>query len=181
MKLLIIFGPPAVGKATIGSIIEGQTDYTLFHNHMVTDGIMHIFGKTSESESRLSRLIRSEIIEEAAKMHMNLIFTYVWNFNRSGGKENIDRYKSLYEKYGGTVQFVELYAPLQERVRRADSQERWQRKFHSATGEEVEALEKEWSYTSPTPFYYPDIYTRLDAMKPAEEVAAEIIMLLNAE
>ncbi|MBP9667747.1 hypothetical protein KBD87_02990 [Candidatus Saccharibacteria bacterium] len=181
MKLLIIFGPPAVGKATVGNLVEKMTDFTLFHNHMVTDGIMHIFGKDSESESKLSREIRSAIIGEAAATGKNLIFTYVWNFNTPRGKRNIDHYKQLYEQHGGTVQFIELCAPLEERVQRADTKERWQRKYHTADGNEVRALERGRSFISPDPFYYPDIYTRIDAVGTAQETADAIVQLLNEQ
>ena len=34
MKLVIIIGPPAVGKMTIGQALEKITDLKLFHNHM---------------------------------------------------------------------------------------------------------------------------------------------------
>lgn len=66
MKLIIIFGPPAVGKTTVGKILEQKTDFKLFHNHMVMDGVMHLFGVGSPSEDKLSRLIRENIIKEAA-------------------------------------------------------------------------------------------------------------------
>jgi len=90
MKLLILFGPPAVGKTTIGKLIERATDFKLFHNHMVMDGIMHIFGVGTPSEDRLSKMVRTNIIEEAASQGTNLIFTYVWNFGKEKGKVNID-------------------------------------------------------------------------------------------
>lgn len=61
MKLLILFGPPAVGKTTIGKLIESTTDFKLFHNHMVMDGIMHIFGVGTPSEDRLSKIVRTEL------------------------------------------------------------------------------------------------------------------------
>lgn len=178
MKLLIIFGPPAVGKATIASLIEERTDYKLFHNHMVTDGIMHIFGKESSIESRLSKRARTMVIEAAAKANINLIFTYVWDFSKPRGKHNVDHYKNLYEKHGGAVQFIELYAPLEERIQRADSEERWRRKYHTATGKEVEKLEEGRSFISPTPFYYPDLYTRVDATGDPTRVAARILELM---
>ncbi len=179
MKLIILFGPPAVGKATVGDRIEKLTDFRMFHNHMATDGIMHIFGKNSESESRLSREVRSLIIEEAAKTNKNLIFTYVWNFANPRGKNNIDHYKQLYEQRGGSVHFVELFAPLEERVRRADSTERWQRKYHSADGKEVRELEHTRYFISPKPFYYPEHYHELDTTnQSADETAAEIVRLL---
>lgn len=102
MKLLILFGSPAVGKTTIGKLIESATDFKLFHNHMVMDGIMHIFGVGTPAEDKLSKIVRTNIIEEAAENNINLIFTYVWNFDKEKGKINIDTYKKVYESHGGS-------------------------------------------------------------------------------
>jgi len=58
MKLIILFGPPAVGKITVGQAIEARTKFKLFHNHMITDAVMHIFGVGSIVEDQLSLEIR---------------------------------------------------------------------------------------------------------------------------
>src|SRR5688500_8223965 len=107
MNLLILFGPPAVGKLTVGKLLERQTGFTLFHNHAIMDDIMHIFGRGTPSEDRLSRVIRENVIQEAAEAQIDLIFTYVWNFSKDKGKQNIDSYKQHYESRGGKVYFVE--------------------------------------------------------------------------
>ena len=121
MKLLIIFGAPAVGKATVGKLIASQTDFKLFHNHMIMDGVMDLFGVGTLSENRLSKLIRTAVIEEAASSGIDLIFTYVWNFGSERGKDNISIYKDIYESRGGEVFFIELTASLLTRVERADT------------------------------------------------------------
>lgn len=178
MKLLILFGPPAVGKTTVGQIVEQQTDFKLFHNHMVMDGVIHLFEHNSPAEERLSRLIRGSIIEEAAKSGIDLVFTYVWNFSRDKGRQNIDAYKLMYEEHGGTVQFVELVASDDERVARAGHPDRFKYKTHTATAEEV-ATKDSSIFTSPSPFFYPEAYTQIDTTgKTAEQVAREVIELL---
>lgn len=174
MRLLILFGPPAVGKMTIGNLIEEQTDFKLFHNHMIMDGVMHIFGRNTPAEDRLSREFRSRVIEEAAVSDIDLIFTYVWNFSRDQGKRNIDLYKQLYESHGGNVYFVELTAPLDIRSVRAASPERHRVKAHAPTAADV-ASEDTTKFLSPSPFYYPDIYLQVDAAhKTPAEITAEI-------
>lgn len=60
MKFIIIFGPQAVGKMTVGQELERITDLKLFHNHMTIDLLHPYFGFSSETW-RLSDLIRSEI------------------------------------------------------------------------------------------------------------------------
>lgn len=37
MSLVIIFGPQAVGKMTVGHALEDITDLKLFHNHMTIE------------------------------------------------------------------------------------------------------------------------------------------------
>lgn len=180
MKLLVLFGPPSVGKATIGRLVESKTDFKLFHNHMVMDGIMHIFGVGTPSEDRLSKLVRTQIIEEAAKAGINLIFTYVWNFDREKGKVNIDTYKDIYEKNGGDVLFIELAAPLSVRVKRASHPDRKRLKAHAPDAKRVEQLETTLNFNSPSPFFYPDTYVKIDTTdKTPEQTAQEIIELLR--
>lgn len=179
MKLLILFGPPAVGKTTIGKLIESKTEFKLFHNHMVMDGVMHIFGVGTPSEDRLSKIIRTKIIEEAASQGASLIFTYVWNFSKEKGRANVDSYKEIYESHGGEVLFVELIAPLETRVKRAGSLDRRQTKMHAPGPERVAYLEKNLDLESPSPFFYPEAYRRIDTTdKTAGQVAQEIIGLL---
>jgi hypothetical protein len=179
MKLLILFGPPSVGKATVGKLVESKTNFKLFHNHMVMDGVMHIFGVGTPSEDRLSKLIRTQIIQEAADTGLDLIFTYVWNFARGKGKANIDTYKQIYESRGGEVIFVELAAPLDVRVQRASGHDRQQLKAFAPDAHTVAQLETKHSFKSPSPFYYPEAYKQIDTTdKSPEEIAREIIALL---
>ena len=84
-KLLVIFGPPAVGKLTVAKEVVGLTDFKLFHNHMIMDGVMHLFGVGTPSEDKLSRIIRESIVREASETGVSLIFTYVWNFAKEKG------------------------------------------------------------------------------------------------
>lgn len=179
MRLLILFGAPAVGKATVGRLIEAQTDFKLFHNHMIMDGIIHIFGMATPSEDKLSKIIRTQVIEEAAEAGIDLIFTYVWNFGKEKGKNNIDAYKKIYEDRGGEVVFVELIAPVDMRIERASHPERKRLKAHAPDAERVAHLESVLDLNSPVPFYYPDQYYKIDTTdKTPQQVASEIIGIL---
>jgi hypothetical protein len=177
-KLLIIFGPPAVGKTVVGKTIEAKSDFKLFHNHMVMDGIMHLFGVGTPSEDKLSRIVRENVIKEAAESGINLIFTYVWNFAKEKGRTNIEFYKNIYETTGGKVIFVELIAPLEVRAERADSMERNSEKKYAPGRERVLLLEKTLNFTSPEPFFFPN-YTKINTEnKTVEEISQEILPLI---
>ena len=43
MKLVIIFGPHAVGKMTVGQELSKITGLKLFHNHMTIDIVSDLF------------------------------------------------------------------------------------------------------------------------------------------
>lgn len=178
MKLLIIIGPPAVGKASVGRIIAGKTDFKLFHNHMVMDGIIELFGVGTPPENRLSKLVRTEIIKEAACAGMDLIFTYMWDFANEKGKERMSSFKDIYEANGGEVTFVELATPLDIRIARAETAERKATKRHAPDASRVAYLESKFNYTSPRPFYF-EKYHHIDTTDmTAEVVANEIIAIL---
>lgn len=174
-KLLIIFGSPAVGKTTVGKILESNSDFKLFHNHMAMDGVMHLFGVGTPSEDKLSRIIREGVIREAAEVGINLIFTYVWNFAKEKGKTNIDFYKNIYESAGGQVFFVELIASLPVRAERANSPERNVEKKYAPNRDRVISLEDTLNFTSPNPFFYPESYLKIDTNNVSpEEIASTI-------
>ena len=43
MKLVLIFGPQAVGKMTVGQELAKITGLKLFHNHMTIDLVSNFF------------------------------------------------------------------------------------------------------------------------------------------
>ncbi len=53
MTLVIIFGPPAVGKMTVGLELQRITGFRLFHNHMTADPLLRLFPFESAPHRRL--------------------------------------------------------------------------------------------------------------------------------
>ena len=45
MNLIILIGAGAVGKMTVGQELMKIKDYRLFHNHMMIEPVIEIFGK----------------------------------------------------------------------------------------------------------------------------------------
>lgn len=79
MKLVIIFGPHAVGKMTVGQELAKITGLKLFHNHMTIDLITNFFSYGSDEGKRLVELFRREIFEAVANSNLEgLIFTFMW-------------------------------------------------------------------------------------------------------
>lgn len=82
MKFVLITGPQAVGKVTVGQELAKITELKLFHNHMTIDLVSHFFDYDTKEEKRLLNLFRQEIFEEVANSNLyGMIFTYLWAFN----------------------------------------------------------------------------------------------------
>jgi replication-associated recombination protein RarA len=43
VKFVVIFGPPAVGKMTVGHELSKITGFRLFHNHMTIELVLNFF------------------------------------------------------------------------------------------------------------------------------------------
>lgn len=118
MKLILIYGPPAVGKLTVARELASLTGYKLFHNHLSVDVVLSVFERGSEPSRRLVEGIRIAIFEEAAKFGIEgVIFTMVYDTSRVG---MISRLAGAVEKHGGEVSYVRLRcdeAVLYERVK----------------------------------------------------------------
>ncbi|CAM4000068.1 DEAD/DEAH box helicase family protein [Lederbergia lenta] len=122
MHFILIFGPQAVGKMTVGQELEKITDLKLFHNHMTIELVEPFFGYGTEAGSRLVQLFRQKIFEEVAKSNLyGLIFTYVWAFDQQEDWDYVEKVCKIFEEKGGTIYFVELEADIGKRLERNTS------------------------------------------------------------
>lgn len=129
MKFVLIFGPQAVGKMTVGQELTKITGLKLFHNHMTIDLVNPFFDYSTKEGKRLVHLFRMELFEAVAKSDLDgLIFTYVWAFNSQSDWDYIDKVSHIFESRGGTVYFVELEANLEERLERNKTPNRLENK-----------------------------------------------------
>ncbi|MFH1088304.1 MAG: AAA family ATPase [Patescibacteria group bacterium] len=109
MKLVIIFGPPASGKLTIGKLLSKNTSFPLLHNHLTNDLLDQFFLFQSKPFNKLNQRIRIDIIQTAFQEKLpGLILTYVWAFNYSSDKSFIDKLIKLSKQYKARTYFVEL-------------------------------------------------------------------------
>lgn len=119
MKFVLIFGPQAVGKMTVGQELEKKTELKLFHNHMTIELVNPFFEYGTREGNRLVNLFRHEIFEAVSKSDLyGLIFTYVWAFDIKEDWDYIDKVCDIFESKGGSIYFVELEAELEERIER---------------------------------------------------------------
>lgn len=128
MKFVLIFGPQAVGKMTVGQALENKTELKLFHNHMTIELLEPFFGFSPEMW-RLTNLFRMEIFQEVANSDLDgLIFTYVWAFDQQEDWNYVEKMCEIFESNGASIYFVELEADLNERLERNKSQNRLKHK-----------------------------------------------------
>jgi hypothetical protein len=129
MKFILLFGPQAVGKMTIGQELEKMTDLKLFHNHMTIDLVQPFFDFDTDAYKRLVNLFRHEIFEEASKSELyGMIFTYVWAFDQQTDWDFVNEVCHTFESKGGEIYFVELEADLDERLERNKTPNRLEHK-----------------------------------------------------
>jgi hypothetical protein len=119
MELVIIFGPPAVGKMTVGHELCKLTGFKLLHNHMTVEPIKDIFEFGTPPFVRLVSEFRRRIIEEAADSGLpGLVLTFVWGLDLDSEAEAVRSQVDVVESRGGRARLVELYAARDERLRR---------------------------------------------------------------
>jgi len=119
MKLIIIIGPPAVGKMTVGQELEKLTDFKLFFNHMSLELVNKFFDFGTPAFDALDKKIRFSIFESIAKSDISgLIFTMVWAFNEPEDEGYINEIVHAFSSREPEVCYVELSADLDERLKR---------------------------------------------------------------
>jgi hypothetical protein len=119
MSLVIINGPPAVGKMTVGMELEKLTGFRLFHNHMSIELAHKFFEPTDPSFGRIVGTMRRVIMEEVAKSRLRgLIFTFVWSFDDPHDAAAIQRSVEIFAAHGRQTYYVELQADQAVREQR---------------------------------------------------------------
>jgi hypothetical protein len=179
-RLVVIFGPPAVGKMTVGQALASLTGLRLLHNHMTIELVLPFFDFGSPPFGRLVQEFRTRIVEEVARSTLpGLIFTYVWDLEHPGDKALVDGYAEIFRREGGEVMFVELQASLATRVERNRTPHRISHKPSKADVDASEArlLANEQGHTMNTrsDFFYPERYLKLDNEHLSPEEAAQRI------
>ena len=75
MKLLILIGNSSVGKMTVGQELCKITPFRLFHNHMMIEPVLEVFG---QFRGDVIQKLRHVIFEEFSKSdNYGLVFTFM--------------------------------------------------------------------------------------------------------
>ena len=134
MKLLILIGNSAVGKMTVGQELTKITPFRLFHNHMMIEPVLEVFG---QFRGDIIQKLRHVIFEEFAKTdNYGLVFTFMWAFDMPSDWEYLERVKKIFDLPEEDVYYVELIAPQEVRLQRNCTENRLKNK---ASKRDIEA------------------------------------------
>jgi cytidylate kinase len=148
MKLVILYGPPAVGKLTVAKELANKTGFKLFHNHLSVDLVTAIFPYGSDIFWNLLRKIRTQMIEAAVKENIDVVFTFV--FAAGEDEDLIKSYMKIVEQVGSEVYLVQLKTTTDELHKRVESESRKvYKKIASAEG--LKKYMKQYNLLSPIP------------------------------
>jgi hypothetical protein len=126
MKLLFLIGNSAVGKMTVGQELTKITPLRLFHNHMMIEPVLEVFG---QFRGDIIQKLRNVIFEEFAKTdNYGLVFTFMWAFDMPSDWEYLERVKKIFNLPEEDVYYVELIAPQEVRLQRNCTENRLKNK-----------------------------------------------------
>ena len=166
MNFIILFGPPAVGKMTVGQELSRLTGYSLLHNHMTIDLVTELFDFGTPSFQRLVPAFRQMLVAEAAASDLpGLIFTFVWAFNVEEDRQFLDGLREVVARHGGTTYYAELEADLDERLVRNRTENRLRHKKKAdfnKTESGMLKLQDNCVMNSHDDFPYPDRHVKIN-------------------
>ena len=122
MKLLFLIGDAAVGKMTVGQELMKQTGLRLFHNHMMIEPVIEIFGSFN---GQVTLQLREVIFREFANSdNYGMIFTYLWAFDMQSDWDYIAHVADIFKEQGAEIYYAELVAPQEIRLQRNETPNR---------------------------------------------------------
>lgn len=126
MDLIVLIGSGAVGKMTVGQELMKITDFRLFHNHMMIEPVIEVFGDyCGPVVGRLREVIFEEFLKTK---YRGMIFTYMWAFDMQEDWDYIRSVAEQFEATGGNVYYVELVADQAVRLERNRTENRLRNK-----------------------------------------------------
>ena len=118
MKLVLIIGAGAVGKMTVGQELMKITNLRLFHNHMMIEPVIDIFGYfKGDTILKLREIIFDDFVKSESE---GMIHTLMWAFDMESDREYVNNLASKFDE----VYCVELIASQEVRINRNKTENR---------------------------------------------------------
>jgi len=149
MKLVFVYGPPAVGKLTVALALARATGYRVLHNHLLNDLAEVVFAWGTPPFGELVRRLRFQILELALQEDVSLISTFVYAAQQDDAY--VQEIKAFVEARGGQCVFVQLRCKPETLLERVEEESR--RQFKKLKNVQVlERLLQEYELFMPVPF-----------------------------
>ena len=130
MKLVLIVGAGAVGKMTVGQELMKITNLRLFHNHMMIEPVIEIFGRfKTDTILKLRDVIFNDFVNDDNE---GMIHTLMWAFDMESDWKYVE---NLAKKFN-EVYCVELIASQEVRLERNKTENRL---LNKASKRDIEA------------------------------------------
>ncbi len=118
MKLVLIVGAGAVGKMTVGQELMKITNLRLFHNHMMIEPVIEIFGKfKGDTILKLREIIFDDFVNDDNE---GMIHTFMWAFDMKSDWEYLENLTKKFDE----IYCVELIASQEVRLERNKTENR---------------------------------------------------------
>ena len=122
-NFILICGPQAVGKMTVGQELAKISGYRLLYNHMTIEVVRKIFDYDKKVFNKMNADIRNLMLNEFSKSNeKGIIFTGCLDFGQDLEEElkQLRDWTKGYEK----IYVIELQTTLEERLRRNKTENR---------------------------------------------------------
>src|SRR5688500_9243251 len=123
MRVFYLYGPPGVGKLTVGTALAARTGFRLFHNHLTVNLATAVFPRESDPWRELIRRVRRDVFSAAVRQGVSLVYTGVY----LGTEEQTEAIRVMLEPVyegGGDVHYVQLTCEREEHLARVQNPSR---------------------------------------------------------
>lgn len=114
---ILLYGPPAAGKQTVGGLLAATTGFRLLHNHLSIDVVRHLFDFGAPGFWATVRDVRLAMVARAAEHGVDIISTYV--FSPKEERSYLDAIHGAIADVGGATYRVQLRPSLEALASRA--------------------------------------------------------------
>lgn len=183
---VVIVGPPAVGKMTVGRALSSLTGFPLFHNHIPIEAVLPVFAFGSPEFNRLVSGFRQAMLAEVAQSQLGgLVYTIMFDFGNPRELEFLDSLETRFAPPEWRVVVAELEADLEARLLRNSSEERLlakpSKRDVSASEARLLAAEEKYQLNSTQPLANTEHVkldnTRLSPVEAAQRIAEHFRLL----
>jgi len=174
--LVMLVGPPAVGKMTIGQELRRLTGIPLFYNHQIIDLVTEYFEFGTSEFIRTVDAFYRQLMDDIAASGRSLTITWGWDFDSAIHTEMVERYTQPFLEAGGRICMVELLAPIEIRlVRNRTANRQAHKKTDWATDDLLIYQDQTIRHRSNGNIGFDFEYLELDVSEIAPDEAARVI------